>query len=196
MWDLVEEAAHSRGWDGIWHPIWDWTRPAWSTGGKGEIWAGDGRASLSPPYPVWAASSSPRFHLCLAIRMNYLAWRLFPGPSSTHRHWIWSPSIFTQPESPRELWKGSSPQQKWEAQLPGALLLVSRGREQDHLILVKWPGVIVIEQVKNALFRGKNKGTKKCSMTSSPSTLPKKLLLHCFCQFYQEYSFSVYITQK
>ena len=54
----------------------------------------------------------------------------------------------------------------------------------------------MIEQVKNALFRGKNKGTKKRSMTLSPSTLPKKVIVALFLSIYQEYSFSVYITQK
>lgn len=56
---------------------------------------------ISPPYPVWAASSSPRSCLSSAIWMNYLAGRLLPGPSSTHSCWIWSPSIFTQAKSPK-----------------------------------------------------------------------------------------------
>lgn len=35
-----------RGWDGIWHPVWDWNRPAWREGGKAGIRAENERASL------------------------------------------------------------------------------------------------------------------------------------------------------
>lgn len=36
-----------RGWDGIWHPVWDWNRLAWRKGGKAEIWT-ENRRDLSP----------------------------------------------------------------------------------------------------------------------------------------------------
>lgn len=177
-----------RDWEGTWHPVWDWNRPAWSKRGKGEIWAGNGRASLPltlfGPHP---APPDPASVLQFGWISSLGACFLDPPPPT-------AAGSDLHPSSPRRraqrgLQGDCSLQHKWEAGLPGRPLLISRVREHDHPILMKL--LDVVEQVKNVLFRDNKTKPNPSTTLGSPTSplvvawlffvkpIPSRIFLQC-----------------